>query len=48
MDRLECSLYILQFDTKLLASRDKELHMLALKYGQVATLVDVSNNSILY
>ncbi|XP_053406438.1 anaphase-promoting complex subunit 4-like [Mercenaria mercenaria] len=30
------------FDTSLLASHDKELHLLALKYGQIATLIQAS------
>ena len=33
---------ILQFDTTLLASRDRELQILALKFGQVLTLMTVS------
>lgn len=37
---------LITFDTKLLSSRDKELHLLALKYGQVATLVDYLQNTI--
>lgn len=37
---------LVTFDTKLLSSRDKELRMLALKYGQVATLVDYLQNTI--
>lgn len=34
------------FDTSLLASRDKELHLLALKYGQIATLLQYLQSTI--
>lgn len=39
--------YVLHtFDTSLLASHDKELHLLALKYGQIATLIQYLQSTI--